>query len=71
VPGTDDNPRGSSGRAALPRRKPGASYPGPRDRAVGIARVRIPADEPLRRPMPDMPDEPLLRRIHDGLEAMR
>jgi hypothetical protein len=68
VRGMDDNPRESTGGAALPRRKPGASYPGGRWRAVGIARVRVPTGKRRRWVVPD---ESLLRRIHAGLESLR
>jgi hypothetical protein len=68
VRGMDDNPRESKGGAALPRRKPGASYPGGRWRAAGIASVRVPTEERRRWVVPD---ESLLRRIHAGLESLR
>lgn len=66
--GMDDNPRKSTGRAALPRRTPGASFVDARWRAVGIAQVRVPREGRLRWAAPD---EALLRRIHDGLAALR
>jgi hypothetical protein len=63
----DDHPDGSTGHAPLPKRKPGAALPRRRPRTAGVTHVRIRADGPQRWPTPD---EPLLRRVYTGLEAM-
>jgi hypothetical protein len=69
VSGMDDKPSSKAGRTPLPRREPGASLAGFDRRAVGVVRVRLPIDGP--RAWTADPDEPLVRRVHSGLEALR